>query len=113
MVWVEHVLKNASIFTRAKVALHNWIQRHGPGMHQIYWHLLEGEDVTKPGTLLAGLFYLIHLFRRLRQDPLISTHPYINRRHFDLAKRVFPGLRCITCCMQLEGGFGFSRNWLT
>ena len=87
-VWVEHVLENASVFTRAGVALYNWIQRHGPWMHQIDWHLLEGEDFTKPATLLAGCFYLIHLLRRLRQDLLISTHPRINRGQFDLAKRV-------------------------
>ena len=112
-VWVEHVLENASIFTRAGVALYNWIQRHGPWMHQIYWRVVEWEDVTKPGTLLAGRFYVIRLLRRLKPDLLISTHPHINRGHFDLAQRVLPGLRCITCCTELEGGFGFSRNWLT
>ena len=112
-VWVEHVLENASVFTRAGVALYNWIQRHGPWMHQIYWRLVEWEDVTKPGTLLAGRFYVIRLLRRLQPDLLISTHPHINRGHFDLAKRVIPGLRCITCCTELDGGFGFSRNWLT
>ncbi|WP_186539331.1 hypothetical protein [Synechococcus sp. BIOS-E4-1] len=112
-VWVEHVLENASVFTRAGVALYNWIQRHGPWMHQIYWRVVEWEDVTKPGTLLAGRFYVIRLLRRLQPDLLISTHPHINRGHFDLAKRVVPGLRCITCCTELEGGFGFSRNWLT
>ena len=52
-VLVEHVLENASVFTRAGVALYNWIQRHGPWMHQIYWRVVEFEDVTKPGTLLA------------------------------------------------------------
>ena len=112
-VWVEHVLENASIFTRAGVALYNWIQRHGPWMHQIYWRVVEFEDVTKPGTLLAGRFYVIRLLRRFQPDLLISTHPHINRGHFDLARRVLPGLRCITCCTELDGGFGFSRNWLS
>ena len=112
-VWVEHVLENASIFTRAGVVLYNWIQRHGPWMHQIYWRVVEWEDLTKPGTLLAGRFYVIRLLRRLKPDLLISTHPHINRGHFDLAQRVLPGLRCITCCTELDGGFGFSRNWLS
>ncbi len=112
-VLVEHVLENASVFTRAGVALYNWIQRHGPWMHQIYWRVVEFEDVTKPGTLLAGRFYVIRLLRRLQPDLLISTHPHINRGHFDLARRVCPNLRCITCCTELDGGFGFSRNWLT
>lgn len=112
-VWVEHVLENASLFTRAGVMLYNWIQRHGPWMHQIYWRVVEFEDVTKPGTLLAGRFYVIRLLRRLKPDILISTHPHINRGHFDLARRVLSGLRCITCCTELDGGFGFSRNWIT
>ena len=56
---------------------------------------------------------MIRLLRRLKPDLLISTHPQINRGHFDLAQRVLPGLGCITCCTELEGGFGFSRNWLT
>jgi len=112
-VLVEHVLENASVFTRAGVAFYNWIQRHGPWMHQIYWRVVEFEDVTKPGTLLAGRFYVIKLLRRFQPDLLISTHPHINRGHFDLARRVCPNLRCITCCTELDGGFGFSRNWLT
>ena len=112
-VWVEHVLENASPFTRGGVALYNWIQRHAPWMHQIYWRVVEWEDVTKPGTLLFGRFYVIRLLRRLKPDLLISTHPHINRGHFDLAQRVLPGLRCVICCTELEGGFGFSRNWLS
>ena len=97
-VLVEHVLENASIFTRAGVALYNWIQRHGPWMHQIYWRVVEFKDVTKPVTLLAGRFYVIKLLRRLQPDLLISTHPHINRGHFDLARRVCPEMRCIICC---------------
>jgi UDP-N-acetylglucosamine:LPS N-acetylglucosamine transferase len=76
--------------------------------------LLEWEDLTKPGTVLFGRRYLIDLLRRLQPDLLISTHPHTNRGHFDLAKRVVgPQLRCITCCTELDGGFGFSRNWVS
>ena len=112
-VWVEHVLENSNSSYRAGVALYNWIQRHAPWMHQIYWRVMEWEDVIKPGTLLFGRSYVIRMLRHLQPDLLISTHPHINRGHFDLAKRILPGLRCITCCTELEGGFGFSRNWLT
>ena len=59
-VWVEHVLENASVFTRAGVALYNWIQRHGPWMHQIYWRVVEwirpgGGDGPCLGKVLASL----------------------------------------------------------
>ena len=53
-VQVEHVLENASAVTRAGVDLYNWIQKHGPWLHQIYWRLVEFEDLIKPGTLLFG-----------------------------------------------------------
>lgn len=113
-VQVEHVLENASPVTRAGVDLYNWIQRHGPWLHQIYWRLVEFEDLIKPGTLLFGRTYVIRLLRRFRPDVLVSTHPHINRGHFDLAKRVLGRqLRCITSCTELDGGFGFSRNWVT
>ena len=112
-VWVEHVLENSNSSYRAGVALYNWIQRHAPWMHQVYWRVMEWEDLIKPGTLLFGRSYVIRMLRHLQPDLLISTHPHINRGHFDLAKRVLPGLRCITCCTELDGGFGFSRNWLT
>jgi len=112
-VLVEQVLENASPVTRGGVALYNWIQRHQPWLHQIYWRLVEFEDLVKPGTLLFGRTYVIRLLRRFRPDVLISTHPHINRGHFDLAKRVLGAqVRCITCNTELEGGFGFSRNWI-
>ena len=112
-VWVEHVLENASPVTRGGVELYNWIQRHAPWLHKLYWRLVEFEDLWKPGTLSFGRNYVIALLQRLKPHLLISTHPHINRGHFDLAQRLLPGLRCITCCTELDGGFGFSRNWLS
>jgi UDP-N-acetylglucosamine:LPS N-acetylglucosamine transferase len=75
---------------------------------------MELEDLVKPGTVLFGRRYLIQALQEFRPDVLISTHPHTNRGHFDLAKRVLGSqLRCITCCTELDGGFGFSRNWLS
>ena len=112
-VLVEHVLENASPVTRGGVELYNWIQRRQPWLHQLYWRLVEFEDLVKPGRPLFGRRYVIALLRRFRPDLVISTHPHINRGHFDLAKRVLgPQVRCITCNTELEGGFGFSRNWI-
>jgi processive 1,2-diacylglycerol beta-glucosyltransferase len=112
-VLVEHVLENASPVTRGGVELYNWIQRRQPWLHQLYWRLVEFEDLVKPGRPLFGRRYVIVLLRRFRPDVVISTHPHINRGHFDLAKRVLgPQLRCITCNTELDGGFGFSRNWV-
>ena len=101
-VHVESVLENASPVTRFGVDLYNWIQKYAPWLHQLYWRLVELEDVIKPGTVLFGHRYLVRLLKRFRPDLLISTHPHTNRGHFDLAKRVLgPQLRCITCFTEL------------
>ncbi|MCT0200211.1 hypothetical protein KQ313_11025 [Synechococcus sp. CS-1325] len=94
--------------------LYNWIQKKAPWLHKIYWRILETEDFTKPGTVLIGRGHFVEVLRRCLPDLLISTHPHTNRGHFDLAKRVVgPQLRCIVCCTEVDGGFGFTRNWVT
>ena len=94
--------------------LYNWIQKKAPWLHKIYWRILETEDFTKPGTVLIGRSHLVDELRRFCPDLLISTHPHTNRGHFDLAKRVVgPHLRCLVCCTEVDGGFGFTRNWVT
>ena len=113
-VRVDQVLENASWFTRGGTSLYNWIQKKAPWLHQIYWRIVELEDLIKPGTVLFGHRYLVRLLRSFQPDLLISTHPHTNRGHFDLAKRVLgPQMRCITCCTELDGGFGFSHNWVS
>lgn len=113
-VQIAHILEEASVVTRQFVKFYNWIQVHAPWFHQVYWRFLEGEDLFKPGTVLFGRGYLIDLLRSYQPDLLISTYPHSNRGHFDLAKRVLGGrLRCITCCTELAGGFGFTRNWIS
>ena len=113
-VRVDQVLERSSSTYRGGVELYNWIQRRRPWLHQLYWRAMELEDLIKPGTVLFGRRYLIRELQDFRPDVLISTHPHTNRGHFDLAKRVLgPQLRCITCCTELDGGFGFSRNWLS
>ena len=110
-VRVDQVLENASWFTRGGTSFYNWIQKKAPWLHQIYWRIVELEDLIKPGTVLFGHRYLVKLLRSYQPDLLISTHPHTNRGHFDLAKRVVgPQLRCVTCCTELDGGFGFSRQ---
>ena len=113
-VLVEHLLEKSSFVMRSSVNLYNWIQKYWPWLHQIYWRIVEFEDLVKLGTVLFGRNYLIRLLRSFQPDLIISTHPHINRGHFALAKRVIgPSLRTITCCTELDGGFGFSRNWVT
>jgi UDP-N-acetylglucosamine:LPS N-acetylglucosamine transferase len=113
-IGIEQVLENGSGPYRGGVALYNWIQKHAPWLHQAYWCLMEFEDLIKPGTLLFGRRYVANLLRQFKPDLIISTHPHTNRGHFAYAKRLLgPQLRCLTCCTELDGGFGFSRNWIS
>jgi UDP-N-acetylglucosamine:LPS N-acetylglucosamine transferase len=113
-IGIDQVLENGSGPYRGGVALYNWIQKHAPWLHQAYWCLMEFEDLIKPGTVLFGRRYLAQLLRRFRPDLIISTHPHTNRGHFAYAKRLLGRqLRCLTCCTELDGGFGFSRNWIS
>lgn len=113
-VKVDHVLEKSSPIISFCVDLYNWIQTHAPWLHLIYWRLIELEDIFKPGTVLVGRRYLIHLLAEFNPGIIISTHPHTNRGHFDLAKRVLGRqLRCITSCTELDGKFGFTRNWVT
>jgi len=113
-VTVESILENASGAGRAAVDLYNWIQRRAPWLHQLYWRVCELEDLTKPGTVLAGRAYIRKVLERVRPDLLISTYPHTNRGHFAFARRVLKHpLRCVICCTEVDGGFGFSRNWVS
>jgi processive 1,2-diacylglycerol beta-glucosyltransferase len=116
-VTVASILEDASPAGRAAVDLYNWIQRRAPWLHQLYWRLCELEDLTKPGTVLAGRGHIRALLERVRPDLLISTYPHTNRGHFAFARRVLRRLgqpvRCVICCTEVDGGFGFSRNWVS
>jgi len=113
-VIVDRVLEASSKSVNFFVSLYNWIQVRAPWLHQLYWRLMELEDLVKPGTVLMGRSYVVKILREFRPDVLISTHPHINRGHFDLAKRIVGAqLRCVTCCTELAGGFGFTRNWVS
>ena len=113
-VKIDHVLEKSSPIIRFCVDLYNWIQAYCPWLHQVYWRLIELEDVFKPGTVLVGRSYLIRLLKEFRPGIIVSTHPHTNRGHFDLAKRVLGRqIRCITSCTELDGRFGFTRNWVT
>ena len=116
-VRIESVLENASRAGGMAVALYNWIQRRAPWLHHIYWRLCELEDVTKPGTLLVGRRYIQNLLEDYRPQLVISTYPHTNRGHFPFVKRVLRRLgqsvRCVVCCTEVDGGVGFSRNWVS
>ena len=70
-VLVEHILEESSFIMRSSVNLYNWIQKHWPWLHQIYWRFVEFEDLFKPGTVIFGRNYLIRLLRNFSPDLII------------------------------------------
>ena len=113
-VLVDHVLERSSFFYRVTNFAYNTIQKNAPWIHRLFWWVLELEDLVKFGTVTFGRSYFLRLIRHFRPDIIVSTHPHINRGYFAFAKNVLgPGLRCIVCCTELDGGYGFSRNWFS
>ena len=111
-VLVDHVLERSSFFYRATNYAYNTIQKKALWMHRIFWWILELEDLIRLGTVTFGRSYFLRLIQEFRPDLIVSTHPHINRGYFAFAKTVLGSdLRCVVCCTELDGGYGFSRNW--
>ncbi len=112
-VKIEHLLENSHFIYARLVDLYNTIQRKAPSLHHIYYNLLELQDFVNPGTVLIGRNYYINLLKSFQPDILLCTHAHISRGYFELAKKVIgEHLKCITCCIEFQGGYGFTRNWV-
>ena len=84
-VLVEHLLEESSFVMRSSVNLYNWIQKHWPWLHQIYWRLVEFEDLLKPGTVIFGRNYLIRLLRKFSPELIQNT---VIRAHYGSKDRI-------------------------
>ena len=94
------------------VRAYNWIQRTYPGLHNVYFNLLE---VAAPCDRPAKIFGQDRFRRVLDEeepDLVLSVHGFLNHGFFDLARRHLPDVRCVTYCGELFGRYGFSRHWV-
>jgi processive 1,2-diacylglycerol beta-glucosyltransferase len=111
-VW--HVLEETSAVGALGVGVYNRIQRHWPGLHQVYWHVAEGWNHLNEAWLAKGGK---RFARRLEQDRphlVISMHDSLNAAYFRAARRVLgpEKVRCATYCGEWSAGYGFSRHWI-
>jgi processive 1,2-diacylglycerol beta-glucosyltransferase len=94
------------------VRAYNWIQRTYPGLHNVYFNLLE---VAAPCDRPAKI-YGQDRFRRVldeqKPDLVLSVHGFLNHGFFDIVRRHLPDVRCVTYCGELFGRYGFSRHWV-
>lgn len=111
-VW--HILEESSWFGWFGVQIYNWIQRHAPWMHQIFWQFAELWGFLIGYGMPWGGRKIRRRLLALRPDLIISMHDALNGPYFALARKVLgPGeLRCATYCGEWSAGFGFSRHWV-
>ena len=96
------------------VWLYNWIQRTLPGLHHIYFNVLEVLPSCRSGKCMPGKERFLKKLRAFKPDLVLSVHDHLNHGFFDLVRMAFPKNPppCITYCGEYFGGYGFSRHWV-
>lgn len=111
---VYHALEQGSPLGKFGVDTYNWIQRHGPWMHNIYWFIAEAFGLLNGcGVGIARGIWREKL-TAFQPHLVISMHDSLNRGYFAEARKTLgeTHVRCVTYCGEWSGGFGFSRNWI-
>jgi processive 1,2-diacylglycerol beta-glucosyltransferase len=112
-VSVEHMLEDSSRLTRFGVWVYNTIQKHAPGLHNIYWHIAEAFSLVQGRKLSFGRDYYLAKLAAQRPHLVVSMHDCLNRGYFQEAKALLgDAVRTCTYCGEWTGGSGYSRNWL-
>jgi processive 1,2-diacylglycerol beta-glucosyltransferase len=107
------ILEESSRLDRFGVGLYNWIQRHAPWAHHLYFNFLELAGLHRRAGQIHGADRFRARLKALNPDVIVSTHDHLNHGYFELAKQCLgPSLRCLTYCGELSGGYGFSRHWV-
>ncbi|MES2310194.1 MAG: glycosyltransferase [Verrucomicrobiota bacterium] len=96
---------------RFGVETYNWIQRHAPWLHHLYFNYLEVAGMFKSASRIMGKEKFIQHLQTLRPDIIVSVHGSTNHGFFDLAREALPGIPCVTYCGELFSGYGFSKHW--
>lgn len=113
-VTISQTLEQTHGIYRFGVMLYNWIQRHWPALHHLYFNYLEFFPKFKRSRHILGAERFYHLLRRVRPDIIVSVHGSLNHGFFELARSLLGKRRvsCVTYCGELEDGYGFSRHWV-
>ena len=110
---IEHLLENSSPTLAKAVDFYNYIQRNAPWFHHIYYNIIELQELINPGTVSLGRDYYIQLLKDFQPQVILSVHDALNKGYFELAKQVLGSdTRCVIYCPEIQGGYGFSRNWI-
>jgi len=113
-VRIEQMLEKSSVINRSGVNLYNWIQRHAPWLHQVFFAIVELLSYLNRRRVMLGAGYYLDVLREYQPHLVFSVHDCLNRGYFQLARRALTParVRCATYCGEFSGGWGYSRNWI-
>lgn len=111
---IENVLEKGSLTGKFGVQLYNFIQKHCPIMHCIYWLFIELAGQLNRFQLLFGRKHFRKLIDSFKPQLIISVHDFLNFGFFKEARKTLgpANVRCVTYCGEYSGGFGHSLNWI-
>ena len=112
IVTTQHqVLEDSSALYRFGVGIYNWIQRHWPLLHHLYFNCLELFHVSARPRLLLGKARYKKLLEQTQPNIIVSVHAHTNHAFRVIAQETLSGVRFVTYCGEMTGGYGFSRHW--
>ena len=107
----HQVLEDSSVLYRFGVGIYNWIQRHWPLLHHLYFNCLEFFHVSGRPRLLLGKARYKKLLEQTQPNIIVSVHAHTNHAFRVIAQETLPGVHFVTYCGEMTGGYGFSRHW--
>mgnify|MGYP001271189663 CR=1 FL=1 len=112
VVATQHqALEDSSVLYRFGVGIYNWIQRHWPFLHHLYFNCLELFHVSAKPRLLLGKARYKKLLEQTQPNIIVSVHAHTNHAFRLIAQKTLPRVRFVTYCGEMAGGYGFSRHW--
>lgn len=94
------------------VGIYNWIQKKWPALHHLYFNFLEVFQVSASEHTLLGKKKFAAFLKATQPDLIVSVHAHTNHAFRKMAQCTLPGLRFVTYCGEMHGGYGFSRHWV-
>ena len=107
-------LEASGLHYRIGLHLYHLVQVHWPIGHHLYFAFLEHAALHSRRWKLLGVRPFVEKLEDYRPDWVLSVHPHLNRGFLDLVRDVLGSkrVRTGTCCTELDGGYGFSRQWV-
>ena len=110
---IEDIFANSNFFTKSIIDFYNFIHRHAPWFHHIYFNIFEFPALMKWGTNAFVSDYYKKLIYDYKPDLILSVFCSLNKGYFEVAKEILgEQVFCTTFCTEYTGGYGFSVNWV-